>query len=73
MRRPELDSLLSAMLKTHPGISDLVFSVGRPYQVETYGELKPADVGPHITALTPYQTERIALNIIGSDRRLLPS
>jgi len=71
MRRPELDSLLSAMLKTHPGISDLVFSVGRPYQVETYGELKPADVGPHITALTPYQTERIALNIIGSDRRLL--
>jgi len=71
MRRPELDTLLSGMLKTHPGISDVVFSVGRPYQVETYGELKPADVAPRIKALTPYQTERIALNIIGTDRRLL--
>ncbi len=71
MRRPELDTLLSGMLKTHPGISDVVFSVGRPYQVETYGELKVAEVAPRIKALTPYQTERIALNIIGSDRRLL--
>ena len=71
MRRPDLDALLSAMLKTHPGISDVVFSVGRPYQVETYGELKPAEAAPRIDALTPYQTERIALNIIGSDRRLL--
>jgi twitching motility protein PilT len=59
------------MLTTHPGISDLVFSVGRPYQVETYGELKPADVAPRIQALSPFQTERIALNIIGTDRRLL--
>src|SRR4051794_20067422 len=71
MRRPELDNLLTAMLKTHPGISDVVFAVDRPYQVETYGELKPADVAPRVTTLTPYQTERIALNIIGPDRRLL--
>jgi twitching motility protein PilT len=71
MRRPELDTLLSAVLKTHPGISDIVFSVSRPYQVESYGELKIADVAPRVKSLSPYQTERIALNIIGSDRRLL--
>jgi twitching motility protein PilT len=71
MRRPELDALLAGMLETHPGISDLLFTVGRPYQVESFGELKAADVEPHITTLTRYQTERIALNIIGRDRRLL--
>src|SRR5215203_3336315 len=71
MRRPELDTLLSAVLKTHPGISDIVFSVSRPFQVESYGELKVADVPPRVKSLSPYQTERIALNIIGSDRRLL--
>jgi twitching motility protein PilT len=70
MYRSELDSLLSSMLETHPGISDLIFTVGRPYQVETYGELKPANVEPHVRALTRFQTERIALNIMGSDRRL---
>jgi twitching motility protein PilT len=71
MRRQELDHLLTQMLSTHPGISDLLFTVGRPYQVETYGELKAAEIEPRIDALTSYQTERIALNIIGTDRRLL--
>lgn len=59
------------MLSTHPDISDLLFTVGRPYQVESFGVLHPAKVEPHITSLTRFQTERIALNIIGSDRRLL--
>jgi twitching motility protein PilT len=71
MRRAELDSLLSAMLETHDGISDLLFTAGRPYQVETYGELKTVEVAPRINSLTRFQTERIALNIIGHDRRLL--
>jgi twitching motility protein PilT len=71
MRRPELDALLAAMLDTHPGISDLLFTAGRPYQVESFGELKVAEVAPRLDALTRFQTEKIALNIIGSDRRLL--
>jgi len=71
MRRPELDALLAAMLDTHPGISDLLFTVGRPYQVESFGDLKGAPVQPRISELTRFQTERIALNIIGPDRRLL--
>ena len=60
------------MLDTHPGISDLVFSVGRPLQVESFGELKEArDQPAAIRKLTRYQTEQIALNIIGNQRHLL--
>ena len=59
------------MLETQEDISDLFFTVGRPFQVETFGELKVAAVPPKIQSLTRFQTEAIALNIIGSDRRLL--
>ncbi len=71
MRRSELDHLLAAMLSTHSGISDLLFTAGRPYQVESFGVLYPVDVEPRVKKLTRFQTERIALNIIGPDRRLL--
>jgi len=71
MRRAELDALLRDMLASHEGISDINFTVGRPYQVEAYGELKVVEVNPRIYTLTRFQTERIALNIIGHDRRLL--
>jgi twitching motility protein PilT len=71
MRSTELDSILGAMLNTHPGISDLVFSVGRPCQVESYGELKEANINPAIKQLTAFQTEQIALNIVGGQRHLL--
>ena len=72
MRQPELDAVLGAMLDTHPGISDLVFSVGRPLQVESFGELKEAVISqPVIRKLTRYQIELIALTIIGNQRHLL--
>jgi twitching motility protein PilT len=71
MRRAELDALLRDMLASHEGISDINFTVGRPYQVEAYGELKVVEANPRIYTLTRFQTERIALNIIGHDRRLL--
>jgi twitching motility protein PilT len=72
MRQTELDAILRAMLETHPGISDLVFSVGRPLQVESFGELKEASITqPRVRKLTRYQTEQIALNIVGNQRHLL--
>src|SRR3954470_24737484 len=71
MRAPDLDRILSAMLKTYDGISDLNFSVGHPLQVEDFGELKPVYIDPPIEALTPYQTEQIALTIMGGNRRLI--
>ncbi len=71
MRIPDLDKILSAMLKTYDGISDLNFSVGHPLQVEDFGELKPVSVDPPIEALTAYQTEQIALTLMQRDRRLI--
>ena len=71
MRIPDLDKILSAMLQTYEGISDLNFSVGHPLQVEDFGELKPIFVEPPIEALTPYQTEQIALTLMQGNRRLI--
>src|SRR3954465_4666099 len=71
MRIPDLDKILSAMLQTYDGISDLNFSVGHPMQVEDFGELKPVYVDPPIEALTPYQTEQIALALMQGNRRLI--
>ena len=67
MRRPELDQVLTTMLASQPEISDLLFTVDRPPQVEAYGELKPVVLDPPIEKLTPFQTETIALNIIGDN------
>ena len=71
MRQQELNTILSVMLDAHPGISDLVFSVGRPLQVETYGELKEVHAPPAVKCLTPFQTEQLALTMIGPARHLL--
>src|SRR5438093_13633378 len=71
MRRADFDTLLTAMMESHPGVSDLLFATGRPFQVESYGELKTADMHPDVQRLTPTQTEKIALIVIGDDRRLI--
>src|ERR1700743_1476753 len=67
MRRAELDQMLTTMLASQPEISDVLFTVDRPPQVEAYGELKPVVLDPPIDKLTPYQIETIAMNIIGDN------
>src|SRR5438445_6967031 len=67
MRRPELDYLLAAMLDSQPEVSDLLFTVDKPLQVESFGELKQLSIDPHIEKLTPFQTEMIALNLMGDN------
>jgi twitching motility protein PilT len=67
MRRPELDIVLNAMLESQPEVSDLLFTVDKPLQVESFGELKPVAFDPPIEALTPFQTEMIAMNLIGEN------
>ncbi len=67
MRRPELDQILLTTLASQPEVSDVLFTVGRPPQVEAYGELKPVVLDPPIEKLTPFQIETIAQNIIGDN------
>jgi twitching motility protein PilT len=71
MRRQQLEQILQGMLEAYPHGSDLNFTPGRPPQVETYGELKPVSLSPPLDPLTPFQTEQVALALIGADRRLL--
>jgi twitching motility protein PilT len=67
MRRPELDNILTTVLASQPEVSDVIFAVDRPPQVEAYGELKPVLLDPPIAKLTPFQVETIALNLIADN------
>jgi len=66
-----LDQVLSTMLASQKEVSDLLFTVDRPLQVESYGELKPVAIDPPIEKLTPFQMETLALNIIGDNLQLV--
>ena len=70
MKKQEIDHILVKMLDYHREVSDLNFTVGKPMQVESAGELIPVDFKPSFKALTPFQTEVIAMNLINQDRRL---
>jgi twitching motility protein PilT len=70
MKRQEMDNILTTMLESYDGVSDLNITVDKPFQVEASGQLQQVDVNPPVSHLTPYQTEIFALNLIGGDRRL---
>ncbi len=56
-------ALIQQMLDSGGGISDLIFSPGRPPQVERYGELVTVPVA-ELPALTPEDTAGIARDLI---------
>jgi twitching motility protein PilT len=70
MRRNELDFILGKMLESQQEVSDLNFTVDKPLQVESFGELVPVPLEPPLEKLTPFQTEMAAMNLIGGSRRL---
>jgi twitching motility protein PilT len=70
MRRNELDYILGTMLDSNKDVSDLNITVDKPLQVESSGQLVPVSVQPPVEILTPFQTEMIALNLVGGSRRL---
>ncbi|MDO9566432.1 MAG: PilT/PilU family type 4a pilus ATPase [Candidatus Desulfaltia sp.] len=70
MRKQEIDYILTKMLEAGNNISDLNITVGKPFQVESSGELIPVETDPPFHKLTPFQTEIFALNLINQDHRL---
>src|SRR5947199_6710307 len=60
-------ALLGAMLRAEQKISDLIFSPGRPPQVQVYGQMIPVQV-PGFTVLTPDDTRHIAADLIGDNK-----
>ncbi|MDM8516119.1 PilT/PilU family type 4a pilus ATPase [Desulfobacterales bacterium HSG16] len=70
MRQKEIDYILTRMLDSHSNVSDLNLTAGRPFQVESSGQLVPVELEPRFLELTPFQTELFALNLIKRNRRL---
>jgi twitching motility protein PilT len=70
VKKQEIDHILVKMLDAYREVSDLNFTVGKPMQVESAGELVPIEIRNSLRPLTPFQTEIMALNLINQDRRL---
>lgn len=68
--RVATSALLGAMLRAADKISDLIFSPGRPPQVQVYGQMIPVQV-PGLTLLTPDETRGIAADLIGDNKQAI--
>jgi len=62
--------LITAMLDSGPGISDLIFSPGRPPQVERHGDLVTVTIAD-LPLLRPEHTARIARDLIAGNAQYL--
>src|SRR3981081_4000972 len=63
-------ALLGAMLRASEKVSDLIFSPGRPPQVQVYGQLIPIQV-PGMTVLSPDDTRHIAVDLLGDNKQAI--
>ena len=70
MKKQEIDHILAKMLDSHDNVSDLNITAGKPFQVESSGELAKVDMEPPFDEITPFQAEIFALNLINQNRRL---
>jgi twitching motility protein PilT len=62
--------LIGSMLMAGTGISDLIFSPGRPPQVEQHGELVPV-TSAGLSLLAPDDTRRVAHDVIAGNAHAL--
>jgi twitching motility protein PilT len=65
----DLNRILEFMHGYRENVSDLNFSVGRPPQIEVDGSLIPVPI-KGMEKLSPFQTEIIAVTLIGQDREI---
>jgi len=62
--------LLAGMLRTSEKVSDLMFSPGRPPQVEIHGQLTAVEI-PGTKTLSADDTRRIAADLIGTNKQAI--
>src|SRR6201997_1764998 len=63
-------ALLAAMLRASEKVSDLIFSPGRPPQVEIHGQLTAVEISGG-APLSPDDTRRIAADLIGTNKQAI--
>jgi twitching motility protein PilT len=68
--RVATSALLGAMLRASEKISDLIFSPGRPPQVQVYGQMIPVQV-QGLTFLNADDTRHIAADLIGDNKQAI--
>jgi twitching motility protein PilT len=61
-------AMIMTMLDAGAGISDLIFSPGRPPQIEQHGELTPITI-PGLAVLQAEHTARVARELIGGSEQ----
>jgi twitching motility protein PilT len=71
MDKATVDALITSMLNSGEGASDLLFLAGTPPLVEIRGQLRPFPIDTPDSLLTPELIETIAGRITGNNERLL--
>jgi twitching motility protein PilT len=70
MLRAHLDHLIGQVLDFAPETSDIFVVAGKPLQAEVHGVLRDVPLAPAMGALTPFQTESMALCMMDKNNRL---
>ena len=70
MNRGSVDALLTGMLESAEGVSDLLFITGKPPLVEVHGRLHDFLIDTPESVLTPPLIEELATQIINGSERL---
>ncbi len=70
MDRQTVDALLTGMLESADGVSDLLFITGKPPLVEAHGRLSGFPIDSAESVLTPALIEEIAAHIMNGSERL---
>ncbi|HEX4630231.1 MAG TPA: twitching motility protein, partial [Chthoniobacterales bacterium] len=70
MNKELIDALLSAMISSSAGVSDLLFAVGKPPIVEEHGTLEEFPIDTPTGVLDAPQIDQIAERVMGDDARL---
>jgi twitching motility protein PilT len=71
MDKATVDALLSGMVQSEKGISDLLFLEGKPPLVEAYGELRDFSIDAPNSVLNAELIEEITTHLIDGNDRLL--
>jgi twitching motility protein PilT len=65
-----IDALLTAMVQSGDGVSDLLFAVGKPPVVEQHGHLEEFPIDTPTGVLESEQVDEIAIHVMAGEQRL---
>src|SRR3984893_5440061 len=70
MNKQIIDELLSAMIESGEGISDLLFTIGKPPLIEAHGSLTEFPVKTPAPVFGAREVDQLADHVIDGDERL---